>query len=86
MAFSATVIVLAWKRASGGADPPSPAYCECPRETHDHGQVRCNKQLTWLNRGREDVGRWEAHSISGQHIDSTSDCQILCWNCHKLTF
>jgi hypothetical protein len=77
MAFSDSTVRQAWTRAGG--------RCECTRVTHDHDRVRCNKQLVWENRGREGRGAWEAHSISGRHLDSVSDCQILCWNCHKAT-
>lgn len=84
--FSEATVKEAWKRASGGYYPPSPAYCECQRVTHDHDRVRCRKRLTWANRGREEMGAWEAHSISGRHLDTPSDCEILCWRpCHKGT-
>jgi hypothetical protein len=85
MAFSDGVVWACWKRA-GGQYPPQSSNCECQRVTHDHNSYRCNKQLVWENRGREGRGAWEAHSISGKHLDSMSDCLILCWNCHKLTF
>ncbi len=85
MAFSGNTVKKAWKRA-GGAYPPNPSYCECTRIKHDHGKTLCNKRLIWGNRGGEGVGKWEAHSITGRYIDSASDCHILCWNCHNLTF
>ncbi len=47
---------------------------------------RCRKQLSFESRGRKDRGNWEAHSRSGLHLDSTSDCSILCWDCHKATY
>ena len=29
---------------------------------------------------------WEVYSISGQHLDSMSDIEILCWDpCYKAT-
>lgn len=47
---------------------------------------KCGKTLSWGNRGREGWGKWEAHSRSHQHLDSVTDCRILCWDCHKATF
>ena len=47
---------------------------------------KCDKQLSWENRGREGRGKWEAHSRSRQHLDSVTDCRILCWDCHQSTF
>ena len=46
----------------------------------------CGKQLSFENRVREGRGKWEAHSRSGRHLDSITDCRILCWDCHKATF
>ena len=77
MPFSESIVERAWNRSGG--------YCECRRVTHGHA-VPCNKKLSWGNRGREGWGKWEAHSISGLHKESVSDCQILCWDCHKSTF
>ncbi len=78
MAFSDEVVAQAWTRAGG--------KCECERTTHDHGTIRCNKILIWDNRGREGGGAWEAHHINRYGLDTLSNCQILCWNCHSLTF
>lgn len=55
------------------------------RVTHGHTTPH-NKRLSYGNRGREGWGAWEAHSISGLHKPSVSDCQILCWDCHCATF
>lgn len=46
----------------------------------------CGKSLCWDNRGRYGRGKWEAHSISGLHRPTISDCRILCWDCHRDTF
>jgi len=79
MAFSDETVKQAWQRAGG--------KCECRRTTHDHSYVRCNKELVWENRGRETGrGAWEAHHISASGGDTLSNCEILCWDCHKKTF
>ncbi|KPK42907.1 MAG: hypothetical protein AMJ78_00665 [Omnitrophica WOR_2 bacterium SM23_29] len=78
MAFSDYVVEQAWKRADG--------KCECRRIVHGH-IGRCNKSLSWENRGRETGwGSWEAHHISISGGDGLSNCEILCWDCHKRTF
>jgi len=76
MAFPDSVVQQAWQRAGG--------RCECTRITHNHG-VPCNKQLVWDNRGREGRGAWEAHHRTTGGPDTLSNCEILCWDCHKLT-
>lgn len=76
-AFSEKTVSDAWERAKG--------YCECKRERHDHDYKRCNKQLVWANRGRADRGAWEAHHIVADGPDIPSNCEILCWECHKNT-
>ena len=81
MAFSDDTIRQAWSRAEG--------KCECRRSTHSHLYVRCNKILSWGNRGRESgIGAWEAHhitSVQSGGSDSLSNCEILCWDCHIKT-
>jgi hypothetical protein len=77
MAFSLTVVIQAWNNAKGN--------CECRRLTHGHDYVRCNKQLVLENRGREGRGAWEAHHINSNGGDTLSNCEILCWECHKAT-
>ncbi len=78
MAFSEQTILEAWKRAKG--------RCECRRYTHNH-TIPCNKELVWENRGRETGrGAWEAHHRGILGGDSLSNCEILCWDCHKMTF
>lgn len=76
MAFSDEVVEQAWQRSGG--------KCECTRVTHGH-QGKCNKTLIKSNRGREGIGAWEAHHISVVGGDTLSNCQILCWDCHKQT-
>ena len=77
--FSDWIVEKAWIRAEG--------KCECTRTTHEHWG-RCNKALSKGSRGdRDSTYGWEAHSKSGSHLDTLSDCEILCWKpCHKLTF
>ncbi len=77
MGFSNDVVEQAWKRCGGS--------CECRRAAHDHLYIRCNKQLVWDNRGREGRGAWEAHHKNANGGDSLSNCEILCWDCHKGT-
>jgi len=77
MAFSEETVKKAWSRAG--------EKCECRRDRHDHNYTRCNKQLVWGNRGREGRGAWEAHHINANGGDSLSNCEILCWDCHKKT-
>lgn len=77
MAFSDSVIKAAWTLAKG--------KCECIRSTHQHLYVRCNKELIWNNRGRNGRGAWEAHHINSNGPDTFSNCEILCWECHKNT-
>ena len=79
MAFSDETILQAWKRAGG--------KCECRRASHNHPYIRCNKELVWENRGREEGrGAWEAHHINSEGGDTLSNCEILCWDCHLKTF
>jgi hypothetical protein len=85
MAFPENIVRARWKLA-GGTVPPNPSYCECVRTTHDHNSRKCNKQLTWANRGREDKGAWEAHHLGSPTDDSLANCRIYCWSCHKATF
>lgn len=79
MAFSNTVVYEAWNRARG--------RCECRRKSHNHA-VPCGKQLSFGNRGREGPGKWEAHhrvSVAVGGSDALSNCEILCWDCHRAT-
>jgi len=77
MAFSDETINQAWTRSQG--------RCECTRTTHDHSLFRCPKQLYISARGREGPGAWEAHHTDNTGGDSLSNCEILCWSCHKKT-
>ena len=79
MAFSKTTVQEAWERAGG--------KCECTRTTHGH-TGRCNKTLSWSNRGRDGWGAWEAHHKHRQESgggDNLANCEILCWDCHSQT-
>lgn len=61
--------------------------CECRRKSHNHPYNYCGKELVWENRGRSGRGAWEAHHIDGNpEHDTHSNCAILCWECHSLTF
>ncbi len=77
MAFPDNVIFAAWARAG--------AKCECTRKSHGHFFGRCYKTLVWDNRGRDGYGAWEAHHINSNGGDQLSNCEILCWECHKNT-
>jgi hypothetical protein len=46
---------------------------------------RCGKKIVWDNRGREDRGCWEAHHKSANDQDVLSNCEILCFDCHRKT-
>jgi hypothetical protein len=79
MAFSESVIEQAWKKANG--------KCQCKRKTHSwHKKIRCNRILVLSNRGREGRGKWEPHHKVKTRGDILSNCEILCWDCHKATF
>jgi len=75
MAFSEDVIEQAWNRAR--------ATCECKSWTHNHGSTRCNIRLSKYVRGKAGEGGWEAHRIKRSGGDELSNCEILCWSCHK---
>lgn len=77
MAFSSDVINQAWQRSGG--------KCECRRTSHGHSYVRCNKELVFDNRGREGRGAWEAHHVNSNGSATLSNCEIICWDCHKKT-
>lgn len=77
--FSEETVRKAWDLAGG--------KCQCTRESHNHFG-RCNKSLVWENRGREGIGAWEANHINRQESgggDELSNCEILCWSCHRET-
>lgn len=47
---------------------------------------RCSKTLVKTNRGREGEGAWETHHRDGDsNNNNLSNCEILCWSCHKKT-
>jgi len=76
--FPDDVVESAWRRSCG--------CCECTRTTHNHNEKRCCKPLLKQNRGREMPSAWEAHHINSNAPAVLSNCQILCWICHKSTF
>jgi hypothetical protein len=48
---------------------------------------KCEKLLSWEQRGRTDSLAWEAHHRDDDpENDSVINCQILCWDCHSKTF
>ena len=78
MAFYTTVVQQAWNNAGG--------KCECRRTNHGHFYTRCNKDLVWDNRGKTGQrGCWEAHHKTAGGPDTTSNCEILCCDCHAGT-
>ena len=77
MAFSEEATKVMFNMAEG--------QCMCRIESHNHTGGRCSKKLVWENRGRTDIGGWEAGHINPTRGDSPSNCQILCWDCHALT-
>jgi len=63
--------------------------CQCTRISHkNHPGTKCNKTLSKENRGREaGRGAWETHHKDGNPNNNVpSNCEILCWECHKQTF
>lgn len=77
MSFPDKVVSEAWIRADG--------KCECERESHGH-RTPCGKSLFWKSRGREEgKGAWEAHHKESGGPDTLSNCEIICWDCHKET-
>jgi hypothetical protein len=77
MSFPESEVLKAWQRAGG--------CCECERTTHTNHKGKCSKTLSWANRGREGWGAWEAHHRVAGGPDVASNCEILCWDCHKQT-
>lgn len=82
MAFSDETVAEAWERSNG--------KCECERKSHvNHFGKHCNKELVIENHGRESGrGAWEANHktrVESGGDDTLSNCEILCWDCHKQT-
>jgi len=78
MSFPESELKKAWERAGG--------RCECTRTTHSNHRGKCDKQLVWENHGRgEGRGAWEAHHITAGGPSIASNCEILCWDCHRQT-
>ena len=89
--FPSEVIEQAWSRARGDLESDLFAYCECMRVTCAvHGpKVPCGTMLLKDARGaRKGLGPWEAHHTHGKGQGGKgvlSNCEILCWPCHKET-
>ncbi|MFZ2097180.1 MAG: hypothetical protein WAV05_11145 [Anaerolineales bacterium] len=77
MAFSPEVIKQAWIRSGG--------RCECSKISHAHDRNLCSNELVFENQGRDGKGAWIAHRININGDDSLSNCEILCWQCQKIT-
>ena len=75
--FAPEDINTAWRRASG--------RCECTRTSHGHNP-RCTRTLDPKNRGRDGPGAWEVNHKDGNSSNNApSNCEILCWPCHRET-
>ena len=75
--FSEELVERAWVRSDG--------KCECELTGHGH-TGKHNAMILKSSRGRDSSYGWEAHSVSGSHLDILADCKIFCWNpCHKAT-
>jgi hypothetical protein len=78
--FQQDVIDAAWKKAGG--------KCGCQRTSHYyHRDGICGQVLVLesksISSGR---GAWEAHYRDSNHENgAASNCEILCWDCHKQT-
>ena len=89
--FTDDVVKDAWLRAAGVTDDQWTEYaaCECERKSHGH-EGRCRARLWWYahnSRGADMA--WEAHHTHTQEADgpdTKSNCEIICWPCHKKTF
>lgn len=46
---------------------------------------RCGRDLFKAARGKETALGWEAHHKVAEGPDTTSNCEILCQECHKKT-
>ena len=75
--FSEEIVEQAWRRSGG--------KCECELSGHGH-TGKHNIMILESSRGRDSPYGWEAHSVTGSHLNTASDCRIFCWNpCHKAT-
>lgn len=76
--FPESIIEQAWVRSGG--------KCECDEAGHGH-TGRHNRTVLKSSHGdRNSEYGWEAHSVTGSHLDFLPDCKIYCWNpCHKAT-
>ena len=68
--YSDDIVEKAWRRSRG--------HCECKRATHGHISI-CSRFLLKGHRGdRNSIFGWDTYSVSGEHLDDVSDCEILC--------
>jgi hypothetical protein len=64
-----------WEKATG--------RCQCQRWAHNHTYVRCNRRLTFEQRGINAEGGWVPHFRSSPVTETVLDCEILCWDCYQ---
>ena len=79
--FPDSVVEKAWERSGG--------RCECTRKSHPiHSKYnRCTVYVIKSSRGnRNSKYGWETHHINSNGESILSNCEILCSECHKLTF
>ena len=74
MAISDAVLREAFDKVGG--------QCECSRRTHRHFYTPCGRLLRWERRGQVGEGGWEARQVDTLGADSSSNCEILCMECH----
>jgi len=80
MAFQKEVVDEAWQKSGG--------KCGCQRTSHYyHRDSMCGQSLVLESRGNPNGrGAWEAHHRDGNmNNNEPSNCEILCWDCHKQT-
>ncbi len=75
--FDEETKLQAWIRSEG--------RCECTRKGHGH-IIRCTQMLDYDHTHREGDDAWETHHINSNGPSVYSNCEILCWPCHSLTF
>ena len=60
--------------------------CQCRKDNHGHDKRRCNRTLYFDEFQRDNQRGWNAHYINRRGGDGVDNCEILCRNCHQLTF